>query len=242
MLPRLVDCGEETQGERSTRMKRALTVAAVLVFAGFAAATATAHRLGTIALDDHPNLVAPATITLDVNVTDNQDYEVWEYQGAGCTGEPVDSQDGTGTSFSVTFEDLAAGTWSFNTTEDEEDNPVVTNCLDVTIAAPGAGPTVALVPQVDNAFLCYSVDQTNPGVWPMAVARQLLAGGGYWTPYAVQGNVDGGTNIGGFHLACNLASTQSVSTSTLGGAGETDGPNAKADVTNTAGYYPIVGA
>jgi hypothetical protein len=224
-------------------MKRVLAAAAVLIVAGLAAAAAaTACEGGTLALDDHPSLVAPATITLDASgLESDNDYTVVEFRGPGCDSEPVDSRDGTtavdGHTFSVTFESLAAGVYSFQTYFAGEEEGPVTNCLTVTI---GAGNGV--IPQVDNAFLCYSVDQSNPGVWPMDVARQLLKQGGYWTPYAVQGNVAGGTNIGGYHLACNLASTQSASDSTLGGAGETDGPGAKQDVTNVAGYYPIVGA
>lgn len=230
-------------------MKRTLAAVAVLMLAGLAAAAAaTACEGGTLALDDHPSLVAPATITLDASgLASDSDYTIYEFQGSGCEGEPIGSQDGStppeGDSFSATFENLAAGVYSFQTYGDEgpevapnQEGGPVTNCLDVTI---GAGNGV--IPQVNNAFLCYSVDQTNPGVWPIGVARQLLKQGGYWTPYAVQGNVAGGTNIGAYHLVCNLATTQSVGDSTLGGAGETDGPGVKPNVTNVAGYYPIVG-
>ncbi|MGH2933752.1 MAG: hypothetical protein ACRDL2_04460 [Gaiellaceae bacterium] len=111
--------------------------------------------------------------------------------------------------------------------------------VDVDISA-GACPAGA-APQVSNAFLCYSDSQNDPGVWPIGVAQQLLNEGGYWSPYAVAGNVDGGTNIGGYHLVCNLGSGQSASDSSLGGAGETDGPGTKQDVTG-AGHYPIAGS
>jgi hypothetical protein len=104
----------------------------------------------------------------------------------------------------------------------------------------GAG-TSSPPPPPDNAFLCYSAFQDNPGAWPMSVAAQLLQQG-YWSPYAVQGNVAGGTNVGGYHLTCNLASTQSAGDSTLGGAGETYGAGEKSDVSDVPGHYPIVGS
>jgi len=110
----------------------------------------------------------------------------------------------------------------------------------ITLSA-GACPVAAPPPPPNNAFLCYSASETNPGVWPMDTAVQLLKGGGYWSPYAVPGNVDGGTNIGGYHLVCNLATGQSAGDSTLGGAGETLGPSTKQDVQNVPGHYPVVG-
>lgn len=105
-------------------------------------------------------------------------------------------------------------------------------------AGPCGSPTQ---PPPDNVFLCYSTFSNVPGVWSVPVAQGLLKGGGYWQPYAVPGNVDGGTNIGGYHLVCNLASGQAAGDSTLGGAGEVDGANTKPDVTNVPGYYPIIG-
>lgn len=97
-------------------------------------------------------------------------------------------------------------------------------------------------PPKANVFLCYSIFDQVPAVFPVDVAQNLLTQGGYWAPSAVLGNVDGGTNIGGYHLICNLASTQSATDSTLGGAGEVDGPAAQADVTDVAGYYAIIGS
>lgn len=104
----------------------------------------------------------------------------------------------------------------------------------------GSG-SAAAPPPPDSAFLCYSAFQDNPGVWSMPVATQLL-GQGYWSPYAVPGNVAGGTNIGGYHLTCNLASGQSASDSSLGGAGETYGAGDQSDVSGVAGHYSIVGS
>ena len=104
----------------------------------------------------------------------------------------------------------------------------------------GAAAPLPPPPPPDGAFLCYSAFQDNPGVWPMPVATQLLSQG-YWSPYAIPGNVAGGTNIGSYHLTCNLATGQSASDSTLGGAGETYGAGEKSDVSDVPGHYSIVG-
>ena len=96
-------------------------------------------------------------------------------------------------------------------------------------------------PPPANVFLCYSVFDQVPAVFPVDEAQTLLKQGGYWTPYAVPSNVAGGTNIGGYHLVCNIASGQSAGDTTLGGAGEVDGAASKPNVTNVPGYYPIIG-
>jgi hypothetical protein len=106
-------------------------------------------------------------------------------------------------------------------------------------AAEGACKS-ATPPPPGNVFLCYSSTQTNPGVWPVTQAAALMAAG-YWSPYAVAGNVDGGTNVGGFHLSCNLVSGQAVTQ----GSVTTDGSPAGADATDAVkgvpGWYPLAG-
>jgi len=65
--------------------------------------------------------------------------------------------------------------------------------------------TIALgicMPVNNHDFLCYSTFNDVPGVWPDEEAQALLDRG-YWAPTAMTGNVDGGTNIGGYHLVCN---------------------------------------
>ena len=61
-------------------------------------------------------------------------------------------------------------------------------------------------------FLCYSKFQVDPGAWPTAktspriheTANDLLALGGYWSPYAEK-SVPTPTKItGGYFLICNL--------------------------------------
>jgi hypothetical protein len=55
----------------------------------------------------------------------------------------------------------------------------------------------------DHAYLCYSVggDPYVALTQPFNQAQTLMDDG-YWTPSALPGNVDGGTNIGGYHLVC----------------------------------------
>jgi hypothetical protein len=98
---------------------------------------------------------------------------------------------------------------------------------------PGQAP-----PPEGNVFLCYSSFGNVPGVWPIDVAKTLVADGGYWLAYAVAGNVDGGTNIGGYHLVCNLGGTQSVTPGVVGGAGEVLGGGNNGDF----GFYPVLGS
>jgi hypothetical protein len=109
----------------------------------------------------------------------------------------------------------------------------------VTAGACGAAATSPAPPEV-NVFLCYSAFQGDPGVWPVGEAAALLKSG-YWSPYAVPNTVAGGTNIGGYHLVCNVATGQSAGTSVLGGAGEVYGSGAAKDVTNVPGHYSVVG-
>jgi len=106
------------------------------------------------------------------------------------------------------------------------------------VASLGACNSTAVPPAPVGIFLCYSTSQSTPGVWPKPVADLLLKQG-YWLPYAVPGDAAGGTNLGGFHLACNIAATQSVSDSFVGGDGTVLGPSYQG---TTTGLYPKVGA
>jgi hypothetical protein len=98
-------------------------------------------------------------------------------------------------------------------------------------ANPGAAPAPP-----PSYFLCYSAYQTTPGVWPKDIALQLLQQG-YWLAYAVSGNTAGGTNLGGFHLVCNLASTQAVDGQFVGG----DGTVLGSVYSGVQGLYPQIG-
>lgn len=91
-----------------------------------------------------------------------------------------------------------------------------------------------LPPEPDAIFLCYSKFQVLPGVWPHDVAADLLAAG-YWYPNAVPGNVDGGPNLGAYHLVCNATGTATGDDLNLNGE-----VVSAAYADDNLGYYPIV--
>lgn len=89
----------------------------------------------------------------------------------------------------------------------------------------------------DGIFLCYSKFQTDPGVFGADVAGGLLDKGGYWLPWALKGNAGGGTNIGAYHLICNLAAGQK----STGGYVDADGASEDAQFSDVLGIYPTAG-
>ena len=110
------------------------------------------------------------------------------------------------------------------------------------VGASAAGKPPAPKPVEHSVFLCYSTYQVDPGVWKISQAETLFKAG-YWQPYAVAGNVTGGTNVGKYHLICNLATGQSVPAvhGYVGGGGTVVGADMhKAYETNLA-FYQIVG-
>ena len=95
---------------------------------------------------------------------------------------------------------------------------------------------------VNNVFLCYSKFEVDPGTWSADQASELMSEG-YWSPIALTGNRDGGTNIGGYHLVCNPPSTALVfaSTSDVESYVGADGTVVGSAVAGMAGYYPLLG-
>ena len=83
----------------------------------------------------------------------------------------------------------------------------------------------------DNVFLCYSKFQTAPGIWPESDAADLLDQG-YWLPVAVPGNVDGGSDIGAYHLVCNATGSPTGKVVNANGEVSEGSPG--------AGYYPVI--
>jgi hypothetical protein len=86
----------------------------------------------------------------------------------------------------------------------------------------------------DGIFLCYSKFQLLPGVWPQDQAAELLAEG-YWYPSAVKGNVEGGPNLGAYHLVCNATGTPTEMF--VNQNGEVVG---KDYADGNLGYYPLL--
>jgi hypothetical protein len=109
--------------------------------------------------------------------------------------------------------------------------------ISATLSGSGAGPAKAApIPEVNELFLCYSKFQTDPGVWDTDTAAKLLVAG-YWIPYGLAGNVDGGTNVGDYHLVCNLTGGQK----TTGGFVDDGGGTWSADYASMPGLYPLAG-
>lgn len=125
-------------------------------------------------------------------------------------------------------------TWSFRAEVQIGEETVVSNCVTI-----GPGVSAVAAPPESNVFLCYSAFQTNPGVWPTSQAPALMKAG-YWSPYAVKGNAEGGTNLGGYNLACNLATAQAAGSQFATSDGSTSGPDAYSTVNGVPGWYPVI--
>jgi hypothetical protein len=114
----------------------------------------------------------------------------------------------------------------------------------VAVAVVGASAAASSPPKPveHSVFLCYSTYQVDPGVWMLSQAETLFKAG-YWQPYAVAGNVVGGTNVGTYHLVCNLATGQSVPAvhGYVGGGGTVVGPDMHTTLETNLAFYPIAG-
>jgi hypothetical protein len=89
----------------------------------------------------------------------------------------------------------------------------------------------------EGIFLCYSKFQVDPGVWQYSMAQQLLAGGGYWKPYAVLGT-DSSTRIGAYSLVCNPGKVlQSLPAVAVQGGGDLTQVPSELDQLNV---YPVL--
>lgn len=87
-------------------------------------------------------------------------------------------------------------------------------CPDLTPPGDGGGggettpPPVVIQATIEGpsqTFLCYSIFEVDPAVYTFDWAWHWLTSPSdhYFTPYAVKGNVQYGTNVGGYHLICN---------------------------------------
>jgi hypothetical protein len=106
---------------------------------------------------------------------------------------------------------------------------------------PGAGATpeaAAAVPRGEEGiFLCYSKFQVDPGVWTFSTAQTLLAGGGYWKPYAVLGP-GSSTHMGYYSLVCNPGKVAaSAPTAAVDGSGDVLAVPGLLDLLNV---YPLL--
>jgi hypothetical protein len=109
--------------------------------------------------------------------------------------------------------------------------PVVSACVPVTVTeapAPATEPaTEPLLPSdtVASSFLCWNHDMVDPVAYTDKVADEMWTTGNYFEPQAILGNVEGGTNVGAYHLVCNAPSTMQPSGSGVGGSGEVYSPD-----------------
>lgn len=55
-----------------------------------------------------------------------------------------------------------------------------------------------------GSYVCWN-DQMAPVAYPDAIADQMWTTGAFFEPKALLGNVQGGTNIGAYHLVCSPA-------------------------------------
>ncbi|HEV2592601.1 MAG TPA: hypothetical protein VGU02_11990 [Gaiellaceae bacterium] len=151
--------------------------------------------------------------------------------GAGCTAGgfvgalPTQTTDGSGRySFGPVPATVPPGTYSFQAFGGGTSSA----CVNLTVLA------FAVQANVSSAYLCYSTYQTEPGVWPAAEAL-VLANQGYWEPTAVDGNIPGGTNVGNYHLQCNVPPKGD---GYVGAGGEFYGPDMAATARQNLGFYP----
>ena len=86
----------------------------------------------------------------------------------------------------------------------------------------------------NHEFLCYSKWQVQPSVWPWHEAVTLLRQG-YWLPTALDGNIEGGTNLGKYNLQCNVTPKGD---GYVGGSGEWYGGDWSAYAALNGGMYP----
>ena len=164
------------------------------------------------------------------------------YGGYMCTGSPVFGP----TSYFTTdsgglFSALSGATSTGQYSAQVNVGSTESNCVNVGVGkvTPPPAASVTLPPQENNVFLCYSAFQTTPGVWNVKEAPGLIAQG-YWHPYAVAGNVEGGTNIGTYHLTCNLATGQAAGQQFAALDGYLTGIDQFTGVSGVIGWYPVV--
>jgi len=97
------------------------------------------------------------------------------------------------------------------------------------VAAVAAGSAKA---QTDSAFACYSVWQTDPGVWqstePTVFASWDAYATGYWAPFA-ETSIPTAEQAGGYYLTCALPAGWALTGHYVLGDGT--------DVTNDAAYF-----
>ncbi|HZR94873.1 MAG TPA: hypothetical protein VFA56_04215 [Gaiellaceae bacterium] len=108
----------------------------------------------------------------------------------------------------------------------------VSECVKVTVTAattpdtpgepetPTVPETETAAPAISSSYLCWNREMAYPIAYPDAIADEMWKTGKYLEPFAILGNVVGGTNIGAYHLVCSVPSTMKATGEGLGGSGE----------------------
>jgi hypothetical protein len=224
-------------------MKRLLILLACMsAFVGLVAGGASA---GKSTFGYHLTLTpSAATLTTGETVGLSGDFTGWfngyrhvtvsMYDNATCTGPAVDDWTVTTNSHGnysvdpVTIDE--AGVYGFKAmvTGFGFGYGTASGCASVTVTAPEEPVTPPVEPAApDNgssSYLCWNHEMVNPVAYFDSVADEMWMTGNYFEPQAVLGNVDGGTNIGAYHLVCNAVSTLSPTGWGLGGSGEVYAP------------------
>ena len=210
-----------------------LAVAALCAFAAFAAASATAAG-PTLSVSATP--VAPtAADQLTITATGTSATGIALYADAGVTcevaatleEEPLATAafEAGSQSFSET---LPAGTYAVNVwTYGPEGEYVADDCTIVTV---DAAPGVPAVPsdEASGSYLCWNHVMASPVAYVDKVADAMWKTGNYFEPQAILGHVEGGVNLGAYHLVCNAPDTMKMTELGLGGSGEVYGADATA--------------
>jgi hypothetical protein len=162
------------------------------------------------------------------------------YAGATCTTRTgtvllTALRDGRSDTFTITaVGPLAAGTWSFQAWTHE----LVSNCVTMHVL-PYVAPVVpepevvppeepVVVPQLPSdelasSYLCWNQEADNPVAYIDREADAMWMTGRYFEPIALLGTIEGGTNIGAYHLVCKVPSGLQKTDALLGGSGEVYG-------------------
>jgi hypothetical protein len=74
--------------------------------------------------------------------------------------------------------------------------------------------------EVASSYLCWNKEMVDPVAYIDAGSDRMWQTGKYLKPQAVFGNVARGTNIGAYHLVCNMAGVLHETGQAIGGSGE----------------------
>ncbi len=209
-------------------MKRLLfAVATLCAFAAIAAASASAGTSLAISVAPAaPTSAAPDTFTVTGPADEYAEY--WVSQGT-CDEEGDVVGYGAAMPFtgSLTFSaTLDAGSYAVDVYTAGED----WTCATVVVTEPAAVPVAPAVPSdtISSSYLCWNREMVNPVAYIDRTADEMWKTGNYLEPQAILGNVEGGTNIGAYHLVCNAPATMRMTDLGLGGSGEVYGAEAMA--------------